>query len=139
MKLTAKEILEIIANDEEHEAFGLRADRAGIEIGETLANSHQWYQDWQEWWGDFPEDDYNADPEHPYNAEMGCWDDGELDGVCTIGISTEMSEAEIEQAMKAISVYLDGLHTEIYLVVGDMGQGGNDIGEIIISDHERIA
>lgn len=136
--MTAREIMELINSDMEHEAFGLRADRKGIEIGDAFDNSHQWYQDWQDGWGEFPRDDYNADPDHPYNENMGCWDDGELDGVCTIGI-VRPTEKAIDKALKAIRGYVDDCHTEIYLVGGSWAQGGNDIGESIIMDAVRIA
>lgn len=139
MKLTAKAILDMINNDVEHEAFGLRADRAGIEIGQALDNSHQWFQDWQEWWGKFPADDYNADPYHPYNDEMGCWDDGELDGVCTLGITPDMTVDDVENVLSEIEGYRNGCHTEIYLIGGSYGQSGNDIGEQIVSEAVRLA
>ena len=58
-----EEIMEIIANDSNHRAFGLRADFAGLSTGQKLEPSHQWLQDWQDCWGEFPEDDYNADRE----------------------------------------------------------------------------
>jgi len=108
MKLTAEKILHLIWDDMEFEAYGLRADRSGLEIGTRLENSRQWFQDWQDHWGEFPADDYNADPEHPYNEDMGCWDDGELDGVCTIGIDKYASTVQdIETALNRIEAYID--------------------------------
>ena len=140
MKLTAEKILHRIWDDMEFEAYGLRADRSGLEIGTKLENSRQWFQDWQDHWGEFPADDYNADPEHPYNEDMGCWDDGELDGVCTIRIDKYASTVQdIETALNRIEAYIDDVRTEIYLIGGSYSQGGYDIGESIISDAIIIA
>ena len=96
MKLTVAEILNLMSEDMEHMNFGIRADREGIEAGDALDNSKQWYQDWQDAWGEEP-DERDGDPEHPYNAEMGCWADGELDGCCAIGV--EASEESIAAAL----------------------------------------
>lgn len=134
MKLTAKEILAIIEASE-FDVFGLRADRAGIERGEHFENSHQWWQDYI-WDDEFVDDIYN-DPEHPYNAEMGCWDDGELDGVCTIGID-DLTEAAIEKALEDFRPYTIGAEA-LYLVGGDWGNKGNDFGELIIGNSECLA
>ena len=132
--MTATEILTVIKNGD-YEFYGLRADRAGIQIGDTFDNSRQWYQDWQEWWGEFPADDYNADPDHPYNKALGCWEDGELDGTCSIGI-TRCDENSIAAALELVSAYIG---ENVYLIAGDDAEGGNDIGEIIIRDARCVA
>ena len=140
MTMTAREIYDIIMADSEHEVFGLRADHSGIEVGTVLPNSHQWWQDYQEdSWGELPDpDDYNSNPEHPYNEEIGCWDDGELDGVSTIGVKINLRNAAddlagIEKALKLASGYLYK-GSSLYLVAGGYSWGGNDVGEVIIED-----
>lgn len=143
--MTAAEILEIVkandywTSDGDYECFGLRADRAGITVGTVLPNSHQWWQDYREDdWGELPDpSDYNSNPDHPYNEELGCWDDGELDGVCTVGI-TGTTESAIAQALELIKSYTWD-HQTVYLVAGNNAQTGNDIGETIISDGTVIA
>lgn len=141
MTMTAREIYDIIMADNKHEVFGLRADHAGIEVGTVLPNSHQWWQDYQEdSWGELPDpDDYNSNPEHPYNEELGCWDDGELDGVSTIGVKINLRNVDddlagIEKALKLAGEYLYKDYTTLYLVAGGYSWGGNDIGEVIIED-----
>lgn len=136
--MTAREILDLMLDDD-HNYFGLRCDRDGIEAGTALENSHQWFQDWQDAWGELPDpDDYNSDPDHPYNDDIGCWDDGELNGVCTVGIMG-LSEAAVEAALERINQYVWGDHQSIYLVAGDSCEGGNDIDELIIEDGTVIA
>lgn len=144
--MTAQEILEVIMNDDDHNAFGLRVDHAGIEIGTTLENSHEWFADYRDYWDELPDpDDLNSNPGHPYNEALGCWDDGELDGVSTVGIETNYSTPEpilrsIEKALKAIKAYeCYDWKTSIYLVAGPWGQEGNDFNERIIADGTVIA
>lgn len=134
-----EEIMEIITNDLNHMAFGLCADFAGLSAGQKLEPSHQWLQDWQDCWGEFPEDDYNADPDHPYNEELGCWDDGELSGTCTIGIDADMTADDIEELIDLASDYIFGEHTALYLVGGSYAEGGYDMGESIIWDAEVVS
>lgn len=132
--MTTNEILTNIYNGD-YEFYGLRADRAGIQIGDTFAKSHQWYQDWQEWWGELPDDDYNDDPCHPYNKNNGCWDAGELNGTCCIEITLPTHEAIIA-ALKLVSAYIGD---NVYLIAGDDAEFGNDVGEIIIRDAKCVA
>ena len=127
--MTVKEIAEIVKNGlfNEHDIYGLRADRAGIEAGETFENSHQWYQDDPSEWGE----------ECEYNEEMQMWDGGELDGTCTIGLPDYACdfEKEIAKALERVQMYGDN----IYLVGGDNAGQGNDIGETIIANAVCIA
>lgn len=143
--MTVSEILEIIkANDYwegdgEFECFGLRADRRGIETGTVLPNSRQWWQDYDaDAWGELPDPtDYNSNPDHPFSVDLGCWEDGELDGVCTIGISDTTEEA-VAKALDLIKPYCWG-DRSVYLVAGNRSFAGNDIGESIIGDGKVIA
>lgn len=136
MKLTVEEILKIM-DESDYEYFGIRSDRAGIvKVGETFEASHQWYQDYI--WDDTDVEDIFNDPEHPFDADMGCWDDGELYGTCSIGIA-DRDAASVEAALKAIEAYrYDDMDT-IYLIAGDYAEGGNDIGESIIHNAECLA
>lgn len=123
--MTAQEILEIISEGK-HEFYGLRMDRAGIEVGQIFDNSHQWYQDDPADWGE----------ECEYVEEMKMWDGGELNGVCTIGIRDYPTLKDVEKALDRVSMYLG---ESIYLVGGDDAEGGNDIGESIIRNGECMA
>lgn len=127
--MTAREIAEIVRNGlfNEHDIYGLRADRDGIEVGDTFEASHQWYQDDPSEWGE----------ECEYNEDMQMWDGGELDGTCTIGLPDYACdfEKEIEKALERVQMYGDN----IYLVGGDNAGQGNDIGETIIANAVCIA
>ena len=127
--MTVKEIAEIVKNGlfNEHDVYGLRADRDGIEAGDTFEVSHQWYQDDPSEWGE----------ECEYNEEMQMWDGGELDGTCTIGLPDYACdfEKEIAKALERVQMYGDN----IYLVGGDNAGQGNDIGETIIANAVCIA
>ena len=136
MKLTVEEILKII-DESDHEYFGIRADRAGIaSVGDTFEASHQWWQDYI--WDDTDVDDIYNDPEHPFDADRGMWDDGELFGTCSIGIR-DRNAASVEAALKAIDSYRWDDFDTLYLIAGDYAEGGNDLGESIIRDAECLA
>lgn len=140
--MKAEDIIKLIQSDDNcaYKVYGLRADRPGIEIGTVLPNSHQWWQDYQDYWEDLPDpDDYNSNPDHPYNEELGCWDDGELPGVCTLGIKADADIGSIQKVIEQIEMYRNGSYTSVYLVTGDCGFGGNDIGEEIIEDGTVLA
>ena len=127
--MTVKEIAEIVKNGlfNEHDVYGLRADRDGIEAGDTFEASHQWYQDDPSEWGE----------ECEYNEEMQMWDGGELDGTCTIGLPDYACDFEkkIAEALERVQMYGD----HIYLVGGDNAGQGNDIDEVIIANAVCIA
>lgn len=127
--MTVKEIAEIVKNGlfEEHDIYGLRADRDGLNVGDTLNNSHQWWQD----------DPSELGEECEYDEERGLWDGGELDGTCTIGLPDYACdfEKEIEKALKRIQMY----GKNIYLVGGDNAGCGNDIDEVLISNAVIVA
>lgn len=137
---TIEEILKIIEEsgfDADYDFFGLRADRAGVvEIGGTFEPSHQWYQDYI--WDDSEVEDIYDDPDHPYSADKGCWDAGELDGTCSVGIS-EIDADHIAKALEAVEAYRFDEYTTIYLIAGTYAQGGNDSGESIITDAQCLA
>lgn len=126
--MTAQDILEIIENSE-YDYFGIRRDRDGLEVGHEFENSHQWWQD--------DPSDWDEGGEYEYNEEMGCWDGGELDGVCTLRLSDWPTAEEIERVLKASEMYSD--NGPAYLVGGDWAEGGNDIGESIIHNGVCIA
>lgn len=123
--MTAQEIKAIVEAGE-FDFYGIRADRSGIEVGETFENSHQWYQDDPSDWGE----------ECEFNEEMDMWDGGELDGVCTIGIKDFPELKDIETVLDRAAMY-DG--ESIYLVGGNCAEGGNDIGENIIRAGKCLA
>ena len=76
MKLTKDNIVKVMNDNNGYEFFGLRHDSHVYEIGEEVNRSHQWYQDDPTEWGE----------DLPYNAELGLWDGGELDGTCAITV-----------------------------------------------------
>lgn len=127
--MTVKEIAEIVKKGlfNEYEVYGLRADREDVEVGDSFENSHQWWQDDPSDWGEDCE----------FNEEMQCWDGGELDGTCTIGLPDYECdfEAEIENALNRVKMYGNA----IYLVGGDNAGHGNDIGETLIANAVCVA
>lgn len=124
--MTVNKILEIIESGE-HEAYGIRRDRAGLEVGHEFDNSHQWWQDDPSEWGE----------ECEYNEDLGLWDGGELDGICTLRISDRPTVEEIEKVLKRSEMY--AINGPAYLVGGDWAEGGNDIGESIIHNGVCVA
>ena len=122
MKLTKDNIVKVISENSEYEFFGLRHDSNAYEIGEVVNRSHQWYQDDPSEWGE----------DLPYNAELGLWDGGELDGTCAV----EVTEGGVEQAIKESNKY-DGGH--LYLIASHEACGGNDYMEILMSDAVVVA
>lgn len=125
--MTAKGILEII-NSGEYDFYGIRRDREGLTVGHHFENSHQWWQDDPSEWGEDCE----------FNEDLGLWDGGELDGVCTLRISAYPTEDEIERVLNASEVYAFD-KTAMYLVGGDWSECGNDIGESIIQNGVCVA
>lgn len=126
--MTAQEIMETIENGG-YAYYGLRHDREGLTMGFEFDNSKQWFADWQDDWGDEPSYD---DPAHPYNDDLGCWADGELPGVCSLGLSMYPTEAEIQAALDNMAAYkFSG--AALYLVGGNAAETGFDSGELIIS------
>lgn len=128
--MKATEIVAIVKKgltDCEYGIYGLRADRDGIEVGDSFENSHQWYQDDPADWGE----------ECEYNEDMGLWDGGELDGTCTIGLPDYECDwdNEVADALKRVQMY----GKNIYLVAGDNAGQGNDIGEVLIANAVCVA
>ena len=123
MKLTKENIMKIMnEHKDEYEFFGLRHDSHEYKVGETMHNSHQWYQDDPTNWGE----------DLPFNAELGLWDGGELDGTCAV----EVTEGGVEKAIKEANKY-DGGH--LYLIASCDAWGGNDYREVIMSDAVVVA
>lgn len=142
--LTVKEILDLIlANSDDYDLFGLRVDRDGLVAGTILPNSHQWWQDYKrEEWGELPDPmDRNSNPEHPYNPENGCWDDGELPGVCCVEVvgGYWAKEENVVRALGLMDGYRYKGHKVMYLIGGNRSWGGEDIDEIIIEDGTVLA
>ena len=126
MTMTVEEIRELISKSE-YDCIGIRADSREYQIGETVNNSHQLFQDPQ------CNDTYTAllysyISEGPY---AGFYDAGELNGVCAL----EVSENNIEKMIEAIKSYGE----KFYLIGGNTMEYGNDVDEIIIQDAKVIA
>lgn len=122
MKLTKENIMKVMNENNEYEFFGLRHDSHVYAIGEEVSRSHQWFQDDPTEWGE----------DLPYNAELGLWDGGELDGTCAV----EVTEGGVEKAIKEANKY-DGGH--LYLIASREAWGGNDYGEVIMPDAIVVA
>lgn len=122
MKLTKENIMKVMNENNEYEFFGLRHDSNVYEIGEEVNRSHQWYQDDPSEWGE----------DLPYNAELGLWDGGELDGTCAI----EIEDGNIENAMRVSAGYEGG---HLYLIASEEAWGGNDYMESIMADAVVVA
>ena len=126
--LSIKEIKEAIENTE-YEFYGIRADETKYSVGETAHNSHQLFQD--------PNFDEDGELIYPYIEDgiyEGFYDAGELNGTCTIGFDPEDDDS-IQDAIEKIKMYSGSY---IYILGGDYAEGGNDSGEIIISDAEIL-
>lgn len=106
-----------ILEKEEYDFYGIRMDDAEYRIGDTCQVSHQW-------WQDDPEND-----EMEYVPSMSAWDGGELPGTCSFEVTLDNLESAINDARSAF-----GYYNKMYLIAGDVAEGGNDIGEIIIAD-----
>ena len=104
----------------DYDYYGIRVD-ADIKynVGDICNNSHNW-------WQDDPEDGSK------YNADMQCWDGGELDGTCCLAVTPETFEKVLQKS----NMYF-GEH--VTLIAGDYADCGNDIGELIIKDAKVIA
>lgn len=127
MLLDRESIKSIIA-DGEYELYGLRYDRSGIADHEIFENSHEWCQDCPDQCQEKGIDDPS------YNPVLGCWDCGELPGVSTIWIH----EITVDVSLDMVQMYKSDLQSVLYLVGGHAGQGGTDVGEIIIYDGECL-
>jgi hypothetical protein len=138
MYLSSTEILDIMRGAE-CECYGMRADRSGLNAGDDLPLSHQWMQDYQDYWeSDWSGDPYD-DPYHPYNKDLGCWDAGELIGTCALYLSPKMSPDQIEKIISEMRYYLSKNAPCIYLIGGDDMENGNDINETIIENARVLA
>lgn len=126
--LSVKEIKEVIANTE-YEFYGIRVDEIKYNVGETANNSHQLFQD--------PDFDEDGELIYPYIEDgiyKGFYDAGELNGTCTIGFDVEDDDS-IQKALEKVKIYFGSY---IHILGGDYAEGGNDSGEIIISDAEVL-
>lgn len=127
--LTVEDIKKAISSTD-FEFYGIRIDD-GIRynIGDTANNSRQLWQD--------PDFDDDGELIYPYIEDgiyKGFYDGGELDGTCTIGFDAE-DDTSIQNAIDMVSVYLGDY---IHILGGDYAEGGNDRGELIISDAEVL-
>lgn len=114
----------------EYEFYGIRVDD-GIRynVGDIANNSHQLFQD----------PDYDEDGEliYPYiedGVNKGLYDAGELDGTCVIGFDAE-DVVSIANALKMANIYCGDY---VHVLGGDYAEGGNDRGELIISNAEVL-
>lgn len=115
-KVKKMEEIKKILGKEEYEFYGIRMDDAEYNIGDTCQISHQW-------WQDDPEDGSE------YVADMSAWDGGKLSGTCSFEVTIDTLEDIIDLAKSAF-----GYYNKMYLIGGDVAEGGNDAGEIIIAD-----
>lgn len=127
--LTVEDIKKAISGTE-FEFYGLRVDD-GIRynIGDTVNNSRQLFQD--------PDFDEDGDLIYPYIEDgiyAGFYDAGELEGTCAIGFGAE-DDASIVKALEKIKMYFGDY---VHVLGGDYAEGGNDMGELIISDAEVL-
>lgn len=127
--MTVEDIKKVIEGTE-FDFYGIRVDD-GIRynVGDTANNSRQLWQD--------PDFDEDGELIYPYIEDgiyKGFYDGGELDGTCTIGFGAE-DEESIARAIEQISIYCGDY---IHVLGGDYAEGGNDSGELIISDAEVL-
>ena len=125
----AEEILEIVRNEESlYDAFGIRWDSTKYNVGDNLPNSHQLFQD-QEY-------DENDEPIYPEGEGYyeGCFDAGELNGTCSIGIDFYDSLEKIVKKIEESNLYNFNADSKFYLIQGYSAEGGNDIDESIITE-----
>jgi hypothetical protein len=124
LEAVASELVRLRAETSDFRYFGLRVDSRLLDEGDELGNSHQW---WQEW-----------DDEECYNAKVGMYDGGELDGTCSIGIEDEWMD-DVNEVLPALSAAPEhikdykSLGSHIYLIGGYSTEGGNDPHEWVIS------
>ena len=125
--MSIEQILKII-EEAEYNYYGLRKDSSNYELGDTVNNSHQLFQDpvWKN--GDCTELLYPYIEDGPYE---GLYDAGELDGACSIRVT----ESNIEEALNSVKNYNGN---NIYLIAGDYAEEGNDIDELIIEDAKIV-
>lgn len=126
--LTLNKIKKAIKNTE-YEFYGIRVDEVKYNAGETANNSHQLFQD--------PDFDDDGELIYPYienGAYRGFYDAGELCGTCTIAFDAE-DDHSIQGAIEQIKIYPGSY---IHILGGDYAEGGNDNGEIIISNAEVL-
>lgn len=129
INLTVEDIKKTI-NETEFEFYGLRVDDGlRYNVGDTANNSHQLYQD-----PDFDEDGELIYPYIEDGVNHGLYDAGEFDGTCAIGFNADDDES-IAKALKQIKHYSGNY---IHILGGDYAEGGNDRGELIISNAEVL-
>lgn len=120
-----------IINEGNYDVYAVKCGNNGAEIGEILDNSHNWFQD-----ADNIEGFYEMSEEEQddiYNAELGCYDGGELNGASCVKVDEENIEEIIERVSK---IY--GISGEIVLVGGYDYESGNDVDEIIVANARRL-
>lgn len=133
--MTKEMILNAIENND-FEFYGLRYDYHNYNLNDTCENSHQWYAD--EWNLDNYDELTEEEINELYNSEMMCYDNGELNGTCSICVTSET----IEQALEDMKMYEYGYApngAKLILIAGDFAEYGNDRHEIVIKDAVVIA
>lgn len=128
--MTKEMILKAMSrSDDEH--FGLRYDSNNYNIGDACDNSHQWYQDADslENYDELTEEELDE----LYNADMGCYDAGKLEGTCCIKITEET----VDEVLDRIEMYKYDDTCELILISGNCAEEGNDVEEIII-EHAAV-
>lgn len=133
--MTKEMILNAIENND-FEFYGLRYDFNNYNLNDTCENSHQWFAD--AWNLDNYDELTEEEISELYNSEMMCYDNGELNGTCSIRVTSET----IEQALEDMKMYELGYlpeGAELILIAGDFAEEGNDKHEIIIENAVVIA
>lgn len=125
--MTKQELIEQIqsvVDAEQYEVYGLRVDNYNYNIGDMCFRSHQLYQD------AFEDDDGNLIYPQGEGIYADYYDAGELPGTCALVIN---KYHPLDTVLVALSPYAC-LGDYIYLVASNYCEGGNDPGEVIISD-----
>lgn len=157
--LTTAELITAI-EDSNYSIFALRAvGNEPLACGDDLPPSRRWYDgniiyDYE--WIDADDIEtyqtdgyeiYQGDEAAEYAEYCGYYGDTDLaalainraaytheDGTC--GIQVTADAADVERAMRAVSAYSG---TQIVLIAGEIGFGGDDTGEVIIRNARVVA
>lgn len=122
-----KEMIKKVIEENEYEFYGLRYDSNTLNVGDYCKNSHQYYQD--AWNLDNYDDLTEEELSQLYNADLGCYDGGELNGTCAV----RLTENNIEKAIERMSHYAYA-DSKLILIAGNYAEEGNDVDEIIIEN-----
>lgn len=133
--MTKEMILNAIENND-FEFYGLRYDFNNYNLNDTCENSHQWFDAWN-----LDNFDKLTDEEldERFNSEMMCYDNGELNGTCSIQVTEETIDKVLEHMKKFYEPRYSPEGAKLILIAGDFAEEGNDRHEIIIENAVVIA